>query len=534
MKYPKLIGDLTGDAPVGFSEARALQNTGAPFLTVSGPGFVARKQGQFLNVTTEQPAATDFKPYLWHAYNTAAVDTAHPLAPANLHYVVADPKKRKRKTLIGAAPAGFYVSTAGLYVGGGKIAMLRYLDSSASPIPLTFWMPVATEKSAAEESTGSGDGFARTMFATGWDASSNSWRYGFSTRPVMDFSPPVAAELQMNYRLASYGMQGKAHLSTNPLGTTSAVALPYEGGNRFQFSSGVFCAGPGKLISLVTVSDHLTIAAGVATLDRVNPFVLTSDDHGQSWSRATADFLTPFLRLQLDPYSDNRPEVMGFDQVQLMGLLSFFQYIGGGKTLLFVRSARTGWVASPAAAGDEANLCFIWDGSGFSRLAWGFDGSSRIPTFGYDSPLPTGSPPSGGWSADRRTIAPTSYCFGPGCCAIFAVGDFDFTTFRYPTFLRITRDFGATWSEVDVSNFSTAFSFITLSPYLSPEKPGRILFLKKRAGGTDCYQTTGEFASFVNLGPVIQVTSQGTRETGVFVGKRKHLYPELPNEFNKP
>lgn len=516
MKFPKLIGDLNTVAGVGFAQDRALRNTDAPFLTASGPGFIARKSGQFSSVETLAADAPSAEPYLWHAYSPV---NAVPIADVKM--AVVDPKKGKRKLLTGAFAEGDYISTAGLYVGGGRIAMARFWNL-AGPWAFASTTSIASRTETATERSLN---VVRSLFATGFDGTRGGWAWGLSMRMFADNVPGSDG-------LNSQSMPLLARLCIVG-GSESLVTLPHEGGNRFEFSTGLYCAGPGHLVGLVTVFDkYHTEPTGdpfdpvKLVVDRVWPYIVRSADHGLTWTREEASPLIPYLFDQVysggltSTYSDGRLE---FAQVREMGLQSFFQYVGEGKSLLFLRSARTGW--SEADVGTTVNLCFLYDATtgSLSPLTWPFDTSAHVPIRAFSAPLLFDgvSPPT-----DTHCTRPASYCFGPGCCAVFVN---DGATTR----LRITRDFGASWEEVSVGTHDT-FAFVTVKPYRNPEEPGRILFLERRSGGTDCYVTDGNFNAFTLLGVVIPTSSFQTVEQGVLIRKRGALYPELPDEFPRP
>lgn len=514
MKFPKLIGSLSPDAGVGLGQERALHNTDAPFLSVSGPGFTARKLGQFSSVEVHETAPALAEPYLWHAYSPV---NESPIV--NVSMVVADPKRARRKNLSGVGAPGNYISTAGLYVGGGRIAMARFWNDAETHA----FASTSSATSRGERAVAATASVARSLFATGWDSVRAGWAWGMCMRPYADNSPGT-------YGLNGRSMPLQARLVVGEW--DSLVTLPHEGGNRFEFSTGLYCAGPGCLVGLVTIFDEYhyeptgdPFNPSRLAVSRVWPYVVRSNDHGLTWTREEASVLIPYLYDQVyssypaPPYDDGR---LDFSQVRDMGTLSFFQYVGEGKSLLFLRAARAGW--STSDIGTTVNLCFLYDATtgALSPLTWPYNTATAVPIRAFSLPPLFGglSPP-----ADTAFTRPSSYCFGTGCCAVFVN---DGATTR----LRITRDFGSSWEEKPVGTHDT-FSFTVVRPYRGPSDPGRILFLERRSGGTDCYVTDGNFDVFTSIGSVLAVGSYQTVEHGVVVKKRSGLYPELPDEFRK-
>lgn len=558
MKFPKVFGLPAPGGAVGESKIRALQLTDAPFLTSAGPGFIARTNNGFpeitLSPTGASTAASAATPPLWHM-SLLPGDTL----PESV--VLATPVKGTRKSVAVVKPAlTRYVSTVGLYVGAGRVLCVLGEDDPAnsaytegnSPVLMRFsnaTIGAVGGKTAWGYSDG-GSAFVRSIFATGWDAATAAYRWGYSTKRGVLYDnngdpsslPEGLTDLNRNYLHAAFPSPISVHLgSTNP-NALAHVALPGEDDSRGHYGGAVYCTGPGRLTGLVAVQDSVTYTGTgtsgdpwVNTVHRVWPFVVESGDHGATWARAPAGAVIPFVREVADQSHSNveapsTPNVILTSQIRPMAENSFFSYIGAGKSLFFLREAYEG--------GQTKCLCFRYEGGAFTRLAWGYDTSPAVVVQAYSSNLRFIHDGSGiGQNqinrTDRNTALPVSYCFGPGCCAVFAASSvFDPATGSFPTYLRFTRDFGATWAEQRIEPYDT-FMFTTTAPYIDADNPGTILFVRKTGTGTDVYKTDGNFAAFTLLGAVLAVASSGSPSV-TFAGGRKHVYPELPGEFNKP
>lgn len=528
MKPPKLIGNLTPDAAVGFADARALQNTGAPYLTSAGPGYTARLKNGFVEVQTHEVTTETAKPYLWFLLRTAAsvlVSTNY----RKLSVTLASTRPKKLKNLGAEAdttPPNFYPIHASLYVGGGKHAVMKFRDDSAqSPMPLVCHAVLMGGKSRAEAPSTSavGDSF-RSIFATGWDAAAEAWVWGFCTRPISSWVPPSTGG---HYQTGPAGWvtSAQTHISGVGTGVTETGSIQVATDERMQYSAGVFCAGPGKLLALTAVPAYRTTAGA---WHAGGMFLSTSADHGRTWAHTESlaiSALFPTWRLNVNDSAGEPVERSVILARPMFAAMRTTQatYIGEGKTLLLV-NAYPGWVeygVVPVAT----SLCFLIEGATATQLSW----NPSAPT-NY-TPGTSGSRiiPDGAFTDDHFTVGLRSRCFGPGCFAAAVFGPSSSTR------LRVTRDFGATWEDLDTGGFDDCYLQV-LSPYRSAERPGSILAFRAEGTNLMCYKTDGLFTAFTSLGAVAVFPSALDALYGgpIWVNTRKHLYPELPDEFGPP
>lgn len=566
MKFPKLIGNLTPSASVGASKVNSLKNAGSPFLTSAGPGFTARVKGEFSEVSVADDAAPT-PPYLWFMY-------LYPVPPASSEteampswaakFVVVDSKKTKLPgKSVAADPlrsTDFLYSLDGLHVGAGRIAVIRsgveggLTVHSATLLKLTQ----ATESAAGTDVKGaltfpSTDQLVRSTFATGWDTVRKTWSWGYMCKPVATMGTRTYPRTG---RLSSYMARPwvpsplTAFIGGTDGRALTRVDLPHEADDRYHFCSGVYVAGPGRLIGFVTVLEKWVVAPDVDT-PGLPPgqvfartqlpalvYVILSTDHGRTWTRINADFVLSYAppRTTSDgmvPEVDSRPNSALIE----MGRKSFFSYLGGGVSLFFliggVDLVSGGYVA-------RAPMCFRTDGYTFTVVTAApiTGGPARART--YTSPelsLPAEANPLADGlvlTSDTLFVRPGSICFGPGCAAIFPPGGN----------VVVTRDAGITWTQLTTpftlfsgsANAVYELTALVVKPYISADAPGKIVLVVPRADftGADYFSTDGNFAAYRKIGPVVNtLLDSATDSAGVYLDPLHRLYPELPHEFKK-
>lgn len=532
MKSPKLIGGLGPNTGVGMSKARALDNVEAPFLTSAGPGFIARKKNGFSEVEMLPTAAAPPAGFLWMMRLDGADGAA-------MQVKLEKPgATRQKASTVSAPPTEYWAAAGGLYVGGGRIAALTE-DG-------TDWADTQAQASLFKRAGGGRTGFgwrpglAHTMFATGWDAARGAYRWGFVAK-----QPPFAADGVSLAPLAAATVHAanetNVYLSAGA-GAMTHVVPPNAGASRAHFGGHLYVTGPGQLTGLVIVKAQATFSPpSTFVLDQEDPHFLHSTDHGESWTVLSGAFLLPLLK-RLTQASTSPPgqEYPDPASAAYMAAYSWFVYLGNGKSLFIVRRTTT------TSRTDFRASCYLFEAGVFTPLAWGYDASTdtiAAPRFTRIARGTLSDSSGAGVSLmSSDSISPTDYCFGPGCCAIPTQRGVVFSTMV--CVLRVTRDYGATWSEVVLpAEFDGASgavpAFVVQAPYLDTDRPGKIYMLSTTAAGGSrdwrCYSTDGHFAEFVDMGPVVVPASPDNwSQLATLATKTRPLYPQLPDEFRPP
>lgn len=541
----KLRNPLTNDGAVGLTQFDVL-SLGGPYQTKVGPGFVVNTRNGFPDLLTTETEAVLDEPYLWYGYFPTA---GYAVTRFNVSF--AQPERSYSKDF---APSTYPTDSkvafpVALFVGDGYIATMHTsYDAGAQPITFTNW-PVLSRGINLNTAAPGSAGFAwsfegqaqpsypRSMFATGWGSS--AYRWGYAVKPMLlwtsdELAPgsfylnPGDTVIVVSRPLAT--TQPYVMLGDTSGGALTRVDLPAEDDMHGHVGGFVHVCGPGKLIALVCVYPHVDVVESppgtfTYTATHVDPYIARSDDHGETWSRTTASFLSGWF----EPYPDDgsiddyNAAVANVPIVALVASSTFFVYVGQGKTLMFVRQLTS----------TSVTRLFIYDGATFTPTAWPGDAGQIVAPLNVFAEVPV----TGGLSlGDRVMRPPTSYCFGEGCAAVYAQDASN------PFLINrlVTRDFGATWEVQNAAPF-TSFSIVTQSPYTGESKKGRILLTRRNdaADGVDCFSTDGEFTVFKRLGPIPLKGAPGTTGsnslyTPTIVAKRKGPSLELPSEFNKP
>lgn len=506
MKSPKLIGNLTPDAGVGGSKARALDNVAAPFLTAAGPGFVTRKKnGGFTEVLTliDDPKAV--KPLFWLLRHNP---------PSAIRTTTLT--KTTKKILPATTATDIVASFAALNVGANHMAyaMDDTLVPSGTVVDYLInqsWAVLANLKVAGPaQKRAPTPQHIRSFFATGWDAARRAWRWGYSAKVMGLFSGSFSVGTST---AALYPCQPRVFLGDTRTTAMTESTVPGESDDRVHFGGQLFVVGPGKLCGLVCVADYTTGGAPSPATLRITPYFLSSDDHGETWTRTPAAFLLPYVR-------SGPSSTMHSEALRLMASLSFFCYMGSGKSLFVLRYQDT---TTPFALTAKV---FLYEAGGFTDITSAFGSLGYLPAAQWR--LNTFGPLGFAAQVDPYCVDPTNCCFGPGCLAVRVVSATDpFASDR----LRITYDYGASWSEVTILTLlgagHYAAQFVVVRPYVNPDNAGLIYMVAIESTGVRFFKTNGLFAAAADVGFIPGIDWSGV----TLITKTSNPYPQLPDEF---
>jgi hypothetical protein len=542
MKPPNLVGNLTGNAAVGFGDVRGMATIQTPFLTTAGPGYIARKKGdssEVISLTTDKP--TD--PYLWGLFWAPGAGYTSTSIAATVKTVATNPELGTGADTSAEPPAGTTLEQGlGIWVGDDYVLMLgsatsfTAIGSHAPPlITNKTWWPVLMNprnstqgvptdarprsKSISFQSIADCNYYPRSIFSSGWKDEASRYVWGYSFIDYCSSSDTVVPQQTVTAPVVVVGNTGML--------TTAATALPYEP-SRAQQGGQVFCTGPGQLIAFFLVTEWLdpALPAGAKLIPKVLPFYCVSTDHGASWTRHDATFLDTYLRLfAVDVVHNYQRTHYDNAQLELIGNSIHVSYIGNGKSLIIVPSL----VDSTTSDNLRAKL-FLYDG-GFTLLSWAadswVDGSSL--TLNTAREICSQSP---------------SFCFGEGCLAVSVSGPGAISRILF------TTDYGASWSSVTMPFYNHVLGAgITLAPptvvapYQGPLKRGRIIYTVNRGdgSGSDIWQTDGSFATFSKQASMFNNCAGDTPNVWPSLGayqipflNRVKVRVDLPNEFNQP
>lgn len=354
-----------------------------------------------------------------------------------------------------------------------------------------------------------------TTWATGWENDDTRYRYGFTTLVPDDLLNPMLSRTPA----CVCGNTGSR--------TLEIVSFPaYPLRNHFDFTT--FTAGPGKLQALI-FCDNLYYLSSTPnlTLPYAAPFLAYSNNHGQTW----ASTAMPWLTAVLCPSGFN--VFLKNSQMEQMAKHATITYIGGGKTMLFIPNA---YISGPEASAVYAPALFLGDGTTYTRLTWPAD-DWHVTWSG--SFLPGGNFIEFSRQAETRA---GHHGFGDGCYYVWA-----YITASLAWKILYTHDYGDTWDLADVPALFGQVAGAVITPYVSPERPGRIIFAAPDydANTLSFYAVTGDFAEFKNLGTVVKAagdlipSAEGEPYNYFFVNYgglryRPYVFPAYPTEFEKP
>lgn len=542
MKFPKLRGLFTAATTVGEAKARALEATDVPYLRSRGPGYTARKRGQFTEVIADEPDVLSPVKlgFLWMVRLEGAT-----LAGLVTRVRLAKPgaASQKDQTVLPAAPTPEYWGiNGGLYVGAGRIAALteQGTDWGNTQVRASAFTRTVSVRDAPGTSRAwiynQVDGLASCMFATGWDDVRKAYRWGF----VAKYAPFSAAGLAMSVVTSTTEQPTEAHvyLSDTAGSTPTHIVPPNDGATRVHFGARMYVTGPGQLTGLVFIKAHADFVPPASyALDVRQPYFLHSADHGETWTQIDASFLSPMIPKLTQAGAPPPGEYPDPQSAAYSATYSGFVYLGSGRSLFIFRH-----YASTART-DAYAKCYFFEAGVFTPLAWGYDASLDAVAFPALTRSFRGS--VGAFEATgliaSDASSPASFCFGPGCCVVPTTRGVIFSTAT--CVLRITRDYGATWSEVTLPATMDGVSGLTpiivpAAPYVSSDSPGRIYLIYRAKTDTSntrrCYKTDGNFAAFADMGTVVDGASGRWADLAVWAPGKRPLCPQLPDEFNPP
>jgi len=505
MKSPKLIGNLTPSAGVGDGKARALDNVAAPFLTAAGPGFITRKKGDFMEVQTLDEAPQAAKPLFWLLRRNAPAAVRTTTRTTTV-----------KKIVPATAANNIIASFLALNVGANRMAYA--MDDTFVPSGTTAdylvndsWAALANLKAAGlSQRRAVTPQHIRSFFATGWDGARGAWRWGYSAKVMGLFTGSFSIGTTT---AALFPCQPRVFLGDTASSVMTEATVPGEDDGRVHFGGQLFVVGPGKLCGLVCVADRVMFGDVGPADRRVTPYFLSSNDHGETWARTPAAFLLPYVRS--GPFGTLHSEAL-----RMMASMSFFAYMGEGKSLFVLR------YQDPSTPFAIIAREFLYESGAFTDITSAFSSTGFLPvgrwrlnnfgTLGFAD------------QSDPFCSDPVQYCFGPGCLAVRIVSATDpFASDR----LRITRDFGASWTEATILALLGAGHYaadiLVAQPYVDADRPGLIYLAAIEAGGVRFFKTDGLFASAAAVGFI-----PGADWSGVtLVTKTAHPYPQLLNEF---
>lgn len=555
-KYPDDFLKLrSGHSPAGQAHKRALDGIDAPYLTKRQGGTVTRKKDEFSETRT-----TGGGEYLWGI--TIDEDGAFVT-------LVADPENNLRRALpndkrVYGIDGNILGSPLTPYVGDGYVLQLRVTPDGNEATPATFW-PVLSLANGPGDEYLSEDPLAERRTVSFLDVSAIPFDYAdaFGMPTMRNIGVAVTGKISnAGFGFVIYGLYRDDPASNAPAfpflkrGETRSpviddVAFPTVSG-RSHYRFNVFAAGKGKLLGLQVVVE-------VDSLAREYPQLVFSSDHGASWLSIDADFLTDDLVPYTDPpFGGPRGSYTYPSQLERLALLTNIQYVGDGKTMIFIPM---GYVGTDGLGAYFAPMMFIGDGLLYTRVAWEADewyvnsiGNQRTS----DTPRAGFSLTSGTTSGDDTSklgIAGAQFSHGVGCLYM-PVRE----THSLPLVWSIlhTRDFGATWERspaVPAGIFpdnGLCTAGVIIRPYqaatgLTPAKNAVIVFAKPdyEAGKVELFQTDQDFTEFTRITSIKSktglldavwpdVVNHFFVNTGA-VGNPQHLptvFPAFPGEFD--
>jgi hypothetical protein len=340
------------------------------------------------------------------------------------------------------------------------------------------------------------------LFATGWENATTRYRFGITGMYFTDPAHPTTTRVPVCF-VASTGAY-----------TMTQVAFPLFAG-RDHLGFNTFTAAPGKLQALNFVNN-----LGGTAVPQINPYMSYSEDHGNSWAASSVPWLLPFVNIGDDVNQEQ------------MALFATIHYLGAGKTLLLIPNGYRG------SGLGYCPMAFLGTGLSYVRIAW--------PADSWDVDH------GGGLTVGNSNMVGVTNMQEPrGAHFAFGVGCFYTPVFEGGAWkIMFTHDFGTSWSisAAVPPNFVTAGSDINgvmVSPFTGTKR-GRIIFAAPDYVRNQLrfYSTTGDFAEFKDLGPVVK--PQGTiyptaidsiNYCYVNYGGAKFkptVFPAFPGEFDKP
>jgi hypothetical protein len=559
MRPPKLIGKLSPGMAVGEGKVKALEQVGVPYLTSSGPGFIARTNGGFSSVesTDEQPEK------YWNLWvGIRYLDTNY-LVPRLMKI-----KRRAKRINVRKASASVVMDSP-IWVGAGYMLcdqgrtvrppegaeqFSTGLDSIPDAIPMHtgFTGPNYSWRSDGPiDNTGyqyyfvsflglwplKSRGYYLNIVASGWSPAMKSyaWCWGGVT-PGERYSgqssygyPESDEGHAARFRNTPFVMIG--YVTKNSVTGVHRVDLPFEPDREHEGS--IHCVGPGELLAFISVREQFTRHSSGSYMYDLEPMILpyycVSHDSGETWERRDAGFSYPFIAYTYRAAGFGDAIDYGRDILSDPPILVSC-YVGQGKTIFILDGQYLDVYSVQGTAyyqyrvGGSALL--LYDGSSFVQKPWPL-GARRL-----EEPDPWG--PANSFS---YVSAPHPVCFGEGCM----VFTYSFLA-EAPEGFVVTRDFGDTWELKPYASLGITNIFfleiVTLIPWETAAKPGVIIVTVQASEAEDVtmWRLTGAFDSAEIVG-VCPGLDRGT----ALLGTAAHVYfpnrgvrLELPREFNEP
>lgn len=352
-------------------------------------------------------------------------------------------------------------------------------------------------------------GFLRACtFASGYQDSTNKYRFGFTAFNRRD--PGIPA---VNDPVAFSG-------STRPIELTQRDLPLADDALGINQPFAPFVIGRGRIQSLQA---PLTRPAQPL----ISPYFANSTDHGDTWTTASAAFVTPFLRLSSGVYDDTQ---LGSISDAINTYLGKNDGSDDTQSMFYLPAGWTGTQYVP--------MIFLGtNGAGYTRVAWPPD---DWPVNTQGLPLTTNQVT---WATEAQDLRRVPFGFGRGCMYV------PVKVAGVPK-IMFTRDYGATWAyssgTMTPELLDTPFAGIVVTPYVDETKKGSILFPAPNYTKQiiEFFRTNGEFTEFKKALGTIKVKDM-LAPTGLqarafnyiftkFNGLQRSIFPAFPKEFDKP
>jgi hypothetical protein len=541
MKFSKL---WDGPTPEGESQVNALARVDAPYLTAKGADYVTYKKNGVYEVYKE----TD-RPYLWGTYLMSSGEVVFGTANPEDHY-----GRRQQLRVIFFFTGRPYVDCQALKVFAGDDYVWRLVSDTVNTLLTTtiFWPTLnrATEFGGEHDTSeppadtagksmtfindvqidGLGStGHKISLLCTGWQNDTRRYRFSLTANYYADSMD------KDNTRVA---VAFAGDTGTRTIAQSSVQYVPNR--QHTHVRAGVIGPGKAQYLQAVTEVIDTTIVGPVSTFKpKVQPFLVTTTDHGDNWTVGSGSgaFLESYLIKQPMGTTYNR-DYYENAQLESKTANAGIGYVGTGKHILIIPN---GYVDGTDAASNTryAPMAFLGSGGGgYSRLSWPAD------TWYVDkngTPLVSGTPIIGPMKITSLHAA--WWGFGQGCFYI-PIKDSDGWKVMF------THDFGSSWSMSGVvptdivEPGDQGFAFTIVRPYEGADKPGRLLAFAPSSADNKLrfYACDGTFASFKNLGAIDKAAGSLSSSSGAhryfvnYGGKvyKPFVHPGFPGEFDKP
>lgn len=548
MKYPEdFLKERKGPTSRLGKEFHALKSEGMASSKIRNGNVLTSNKLGFYEAVEKK---TDYPQIcLWWSSEDGVGDLIH-LAQIDLDGSGSeDDTELLRLPRLGAPSASIYSGRL-KYVGDGFVTAV-FGDGNSYPSPTTseelaswpnlIYVPGPIEQRLSSEPSSVAPGvsyidsllvyglmiwyMAPEMYATGWDAGLESYRYSFSCSLPLD-----AAHATDTCSPAFWYADTESQEFTQ-------TAVPYFPGRNHQLFRPCVI-GPGKLQALMFVKEDTDEV-------QIPPYFVTSNDHGQTWSFSYATFLND--KLYSHPATTGSTPVRAYyDGVQntWMSWYCINFYIGNGKNLLIILNC---FDHMDGATPRYRAMAFLGTGgSSYTRISWPADDWDVDASGVSTAPLAT--------HIFLAFMKPDDlnahFSFGTGCCHI----PIQQAGVRK---LLVTYDFGSSWHilpypavPASVTGTRTAITGAPIKPYINVDDPGEILFafVDHTGGKITILQTTGLFDAFKVVGEVkhsgaIAINNpQLAGPAGDYneyicnfaASKKDYIFPAFPGEFDKP